>query len=106
MVITAIALKRYQLRHGALPSDLNALVPEFLSAVPRDPVDGKPLRYRLNPDGTFLLYSVGSDGMDNGGDPTPSGSSKTFYWQRGRDWVWPQPATAQEVQDYYDNLPK
>jgi hypothetical protein len=105
MAITAIALKRYQLKHGNYPADLNSLVPEFLPAVPLDPVDGQPLRYRPNADGTFLLYSVGENGKDDGGDPSlekgVTGSS--FYWQNycALDWVWPQPATAEEIQKYY-----
>jgi hypothetical protein len=102
IVITAIALKRYQLKHGAWPSDLKALVPQFLSEVPRDPVDGLPLRYRTNADGTFTLYSIGSDNQDDGGDPVSK--NRNFYWQLGHDWVWPQPATAEEVQKYYKNL--
>lgn len=105
IVITAIALKRYQLRHGSLPTDLNTLVPGFLHEVPRDPVDGKPLRYKPGPDGSYLLYSVGNDGKDDGGAVSPN-SIASFNWQRARDWVWPQPATAAEVQKYYDNLPK
>jgi hypothetical protein len=82
--VTAIALKRYQLRHGNYPTDLSMLVPEFLSTVPRDPVDGKLLRYRLNPDGTFLLYSVGEDGKDDGGDASlpKSINGSNFYWAR------------------------
>jgi len=104
MVATAIALKRYQLRHGTFPPDLNALVPEFLPAVPCDPVDGHPLRYRSNGGSTFQLYSIGSDGVDNAGDPT--GSNKVFYWLRGRDWVWPQLATPQEIEFYHTNPPK
>ncbi len=43
--ITAIVLKRHQLQHAGYPANLNALVPEFISAVPLDPVDGNPLRY-------------------------------------------------------------
>jgi hypothetical protein len=102
MTITAIALKRYQLKHGNYPPNLSALVPEFSPAISRDPVDGQPLRYRRNADGTFLLYSVGENGVDDGGDPKPSSDhSKSLYWQFGRDWVWPQPATAEEVQAYY-----
>jgi len=102
MVGTAIALQRYKLAHGSYPAGLTVLVPLFLPALPRDPVDGMPLRYRANSDGTFLLYSVGEDGEDNGGDPKPAKpESKSLYWQRGRDWVWPQPATQQEIEDYY-----
>lgn len=104
MMIAAIALKRYQLRRGTWPAELKALVPEFLSEIPKDPVDGQPLRYRRNTDGTFLLYSIGSDYKDDGGDGTFT--SQAHYWLRARDWVWPQPATAEEIQNYYKNLPK
>jgi hypothetical protein len=104
--ITAIALKRYQLRHGAFPKELGALAPEFLPAVPRDPVDGKPLRYHLNPDGTFLLYSIGADGIDDGGNGGPQALTPAMQWDSGRDWVWPQPATQQEIQNYYNHPPK
>ena len=58
-VITAIALKRYELRHHQLPATLDELTPDLLKDVPIDCMDGQPLRYRPNADGTFLLYSVG-----------------------------------------------
>jgi hypothetical protein len=108
VVITAIALKRFQLKHGNFPEKISDLAPEFLAAVPLDPVDGKPLRYHANPDGTFLLYSVGENGVDDGGDATPAMPvpSSTWQWQRVRDWVWPQPATPTEVQFFYDHPPK
>jgi hypothetical protein len=106
--ITAIALKRYQLKHGNYPAGLNSLVPEFVSAVPLDPVDGQPLRYRPNSDGTFLLYSVGENGMDDGGDASleKGVTSSSYYWQNPHalDWVWPQPATEAEIQGYYKKL--
>jgi len=105
-IVTAIALKRYQLKHGNYPADLNSLVPEFLPAVPLDPVDGQPLRYRHNADKTFLLYSVGENGVDDGGNPAlePGVTSSSFAWQNPHalDWVWPQPATAEEIQKYYE----
>jgi hypothetical protein len=100
LTITAVALKRYQLRHGQYPTELAALVPEFLVTVPRDPADGQPLRYRLKPDGAFLLYSIGEDGVDNGGDASSPVKSDTFGWQKGRDLVWPSPATPDEVLAY------
>jgi hypothetical protein len=95
--LTAIALKRYHLRHGHYPAALSALVPDFLPAAPRDPADGQPLRYRLKPDGTYLLYSVGEDGVDDGGDAAPTEESKTPNWEKGRDYVWPWPASAEEI---------
>jgi hypothetical protein len=106
IAITAIALKRYQLKHGNYPTDLNSLVPEFIPTVPLDPVDGQPLRYRRNAGGTFLLYSVGENGRDDGGNPSlePNVESSSYYWQSlaALDWVWPQPATPAEIQAYYD----
>ncbi len=98
MTVTAIALKRYSLRHGQQAPTLAALVPEFLPRTPRDLIDGQPLRYRLLPGGNFLLYSVNEDGQDDGGDPRPlSPESQNYSFATGRDLVWPMPATPQEV---------
>jgi hypothetical protein len=103
IAVTAIALKRHSLRTGELPAGLGDLTPDFLSSVPHDPVDRKPLRYRLEGQGKFVLYSVGTDGVDDGGDPTiPEGHDKKHInWQGGRDWVWPQPATREEIERFY-----
>ncbi len=109
VVITAIALKRFQLKHGHWPETSGELVPEFLPSVPIDPYDGKSLKYHPNSDGTFLLYSVGEDGVDDGGNPTNTASgSSSLYWQsdHARDWVWPQPATPTEVQNFYEHPPR
>jgi hypothetical protein len=106
LTTTAIALKRLHLKQQAYPQNLAALVPEFLSVIPLDPIDGQPLRYRLNPDGTFVLYSIGDDGKDDSGDPTSAKASDSVQWQRGRDWVWPQPATTEEIQKFYERPPK
>jgi hypothetical protein len=97
LVITALALRRYQLRHQGLPEQLEALVPEFCGDVPRDPVDGRPLRYRRLSHGEFLLYSVGDNGVDDGGDATPTDSEKfAGSWWKSRDAVWSLPAREQE----------
>lgn len=100
MVLCAVALKRYQLRHGNPAPNLTALVPEFLSAVPVDYMDGQPIKYRLNADGSFTLYSVGEDGKDDGGDLSlPEGVKSRDLWRR-KDYVWPAPATPEEVAEY------
>lgn len=69
-------------------------MPEFLSAVPMDWMHGKPLRYRLNPDGTFTLWSVNEDFKDDGGDATDTGavSRQRDIWD-GRDALWPRALT-------------
>src|SRR5262249_58845814 len=59
LILAAIALQRYQLRHGKLPPDLDSLVPEFLADAPTDYMNGQPLHYRVEPDGSFGLYSLG-----------------------------------------------
>ena len=100
LTVAAIALKRYQLAHNTYPTSLSELVPAFFSHVPNDLMDGKPLRYQLEPDGSFLLYSVGEDGKDDGGDPTYTGPSTTKDWTTGRDMVWPRAATPKEVEDF------
>lgn len=98
VVLTAIAIKRYQLRNGTLPDSLSDLVPSFLDKPTLDPVDGNPLRYRLNQDGSFVLYSIGNDGVDNGG--SLKGLNRTFWWLSGEDWVWPMPASEAEVEAF------
>jgi hypothetical protein len=64
--IAALAVERYRLVHHGWPDSLDQLVPTFLTEVPRDPYDRKPLRYRQLQDGV-AIYSVGPDGKDDGG---------------------------------------
>jgi hypothetical protein len=93
VTITAIALKRYQLAHDSYPDKLEALVPNFLPTVPLDFMDGQPLRYTLDPDGSFLLYSIGLATHDDGG----TGPS---------DLLWPRAATGSEAADYLNKSGK
>lgn len=89
LVVVAIALKRYQLQNHCLPPTLEALFPNFISALPSDPMSGKSLCYRVDSDSGFVLYSVGEDGVDDGGQArsvTPASGSEIWYW---KDWVWP-----------------
>ena len=98
LTTTAIALKRHQLRHGGAAATLAALVPEFLREIPRDIFDGQPLRYRPGAGGSYLLYSIGKDERDDGGDPArPDNSARNLHFTNGRDWVWPMPATQEEI---------
>jgi hypothetical protein len=98
MAVAALALRRFELRYGKPPPDLTTLIPSFLGHIPHDYMDGGSLRYRLNADGTWTLYSVGEDGVDNGGDSTIAspGVASRMWW--GRDAVWPVAATPEEVE--------
>lgn len=104
VVITAIALERYHNKNGHYPQTLSELAPGFLQTVPTDFMDGQPLRYRLSTDGQYLLYSVGLDCVDNGGNLQTNANNVDFYYygrreqpSRGYDIVWPYPASADQV---------
>ena len=69
LLMTALALRAYRLEHGAYPATLNALAPGYLAHVPNDPFAlSGPLHYHRAAT-TFVLYSVGPDGKDDGGKP-------------------------------------
>ncbi|HAV62417.1 MAG TPA: hypothetical protein DCY13_08650, partial [Verrucomicrobiales bacterium] len=76
----------------------------FMSAVPIDPGDGQPLRYRLNTDGTWQLYSTALDGIDDVGDGN-SVRGRSFYTSTAKDILWPRPATPEEVVAYEQGRP-
>jgi hypothetical protein len=67
---TALAVERYRLARKEFPEMLVQLVPAYMAAVPPDPFDGAPLRYKRTDRG-FVVYSVGEDGRDDGGRPEP-----------------------------------
>ncbi len=76
----ACAVERYQRKHQSLPPTLEALVPQFLDAIPQDPLSGQPLKYRIRGEG-YVVYGVGEDGTDDGGQEPqkkPSGWDYTF----------------------------
>jgi hypothetical protein len=87
-----VALRLYQAEVGRPAEQLTDLVPKYLPAIPLDPYDGQPFRYRLSrgefldwpppdyewdsgkpydprrvPAGQGILWSVGRDGHDDGG---------------------------------------
>jgi hypothetical protein len=62
----AVAAERFRRDTGHWPAALDELVPAYVTAVPLDPYDGRPLRSRRLDDG-FVVYSVGPDQADDGG---------------------------------------
>jgi hypothetical protein len=71
--IAAVAAERYRLKHEKTwPGGLDDLVKDgLLKEVPKDPYDGKPLRFKRTPTGV-IVYSVGPDMIDNGGKVGPA----------------------------------
>jgi tetratricopeptide (TPR) repeat protein len=90
---TAIALERYRVARGAFPESLDALTPEFIAKVPHDVIGGQPLKYRREADGSYVLYSVGWDEEDDGGEAAFN-QDGTVDVQHG-DWVWRSAAKAE-----------
>lgn len=73
-----IAVERFRRAHGRLPESLAELVPGFLPQVPVDPFDGRPLRYVLRGN-QYIVYSVGKDAADNGGQGNEAGEPDLVF---------------------------
>jgi len=78
----ACGLERYLLAKGDYPANLDALVPDFVPALPHDVLTGEPYRYRRESAQKFTLYSVGWNLKDDGG----KAGAKAFG--EDGDWVW------------------
>jgi competence protein ComGC len=102
---TAVAAERYRLKHQNWPAGLKDLVADgLLKEIPKDPYDGQPLRWRLTPNGGALVYSVGPDKIDDGGNlsranPQAKGIDYGFELWSPRDRAGPPPAEAEKLGD-------
>ncbi|MDQ3814283.1 MAG: hypothetical protein M3347_10075, partial [Armatimonadota bacterium] len=96
LLTVALALRAFQLEHGTYPAQLSELVPAYLKRVPADPFgNGGPLNYRRTGK-NYVLWSIGPDGVNNGGRPidnkSPSGLPLT-----GPRRYWVQPDSQGDV---------
>lgn len=92
-----LAIRLYRLDHaGKYPPSLDKLVPEYFPRVPEDPMAAgrKALRYKPNATPP-VIYSVGKDGVDNGGTSLPNDTPQGYRWNQP-DAVYPlaRPAAA------------
>lgn len=62
---TKIALLRYRSDHGRFPESLNELTPDYLNAIPMDPISREPMKYNTKKN---VVYSIGFNMKDDGGD--------------------------------------
>jgi hypothetical protein len=96
MAVTALALHTYRASEGTFPPDLHAAERLWGAALPRDLYNGQPFHYTT--DGrTMRLYSVGSNGADEGGrKATRSGDSDNsagegdLLWQEDKPQSFPE----------------
>jgi hypothetical protein len=85
--LVACALERYRMVNSSYPHDLDKLVPTFAANLPHDPINGQPLRYKLRDDGSYLLYSIGWNEVDDDGTAPPN-KSWDVAAERPADWLW------------------
>ncbi len=64
-----LGIERYRVRFGRPPASLHELKDFGVAAIPTDIFSGHELGYAVT-DGNAVLYSVGTDGDDDGGVPT------------------------------------
>jgi len=82
--VAATAVERWRIAHqGQIPDSLEQLVPAFLPSVPNDPFDGHPLRFKKLEKG-YVIYSVGPNGVDDGGKERPPYSRKMSEQERNK----------------------
>ena len=62
----ALAVERYYQENGSGPESLDELVPVYIKQIPKDPFTGSALRFRRFDQGV-VIYSVGDDRIDHGG---------------------------------------
>jgi len=86
----AIAAERFRLANQHWPNKLEELVPTYLDAVPLDPIDGRPIRYAIIPEGikTWTIYDDDKN-EDNGGDVKRlERRNLNNSKDRPKDWGW------------------
>ncbi|MEK7949260.1 hypothetical protein WKV53_02060 [Luteolibacter sp. Y139] len=75
--IAACEIERFRLEHGHYPESLDQL-PNHAGI---DPLHGTPFRYEKS-DQSFHLYSIGPDGVDDGGKEEQGAQIDQ------KDWIW------------------
>lgn len=89
MARVACAIERRRLAGQPLPSSLQELVPDFLDRVPSDVVSGQPLRYLPGEKDTYVIYAVGWNKQDDGGQVGWEGQDARAELKPDQgDWVW------------------
>jgi hypothetical protein len=90
--VTLLALLRYDKDKGSYPNDLQQLITAgYLKQLPMDPFSDKPLSYKKTED-NFILYSVGPNFTDEGGEYSRDSKGRIKNWLDNGDTVfWPVP---------------
>jgi hypothetical protein len=85
------AIRVFQLTENRLPKSLEELVPRELKTVPYDPYNGKDFVYQPGKD-QYLLFSVGPNGVDDGGVEEIKDQGDLFLEPRNLNGIGTVPA--------------
>ncbi|MHC4310456.1 MAG: hypothetical protein ACYSSN_10955 [Planctomycetota bacterium] len=88
--VAVLAILRYSKDKGSFPEDLEQLISAgYLKQPPDDVFSVKPLVYRKTDD-DFILYSVGPNFTDEGGEYSRDSKGRIKNWLHNGDTVfWP-----------------
>jgi len=91
-LLTLLAVLRYDKEKDKYPATLSELLATgYLSELPIDPFSDKPLVYKKTDD-SFILYSIGENFKDDGGQIFRDSKGKARTWADEGDAVfWPVP---------------
>lgn len=71
-MILVLSGERHRLAHGQFPGSIHEIDPSFLPRSFLDPYSSQPFVFRLQSDGSLIVYSVGPDGVDDHGQKLES----------------------------------
>ena len=74
----AIAVERFRRAERRLPDHLSELVPIYMAATPKDYYSSAPVRYVRRDDGSFVIYSIGRNQVDEQGLDSKHGRADDF----------------------------
>jgi hypothetical protein len=89
--LLALAIRLYRFdHHGHWPRSPDELTPKYLAAIPADPFSPNASPFRYKPDAAEgpIIYSVGEDGVDDGGSEQPIRKSSLPDTWNGKDAVY------------------
>jgi len=88
--LTILVLQRYRQEKGSYPAALDELKRAgYLDALPADPYGAQSLSYQVTND-SFVLYSLGPDFRDDGGESGRTQEGKPKPWvDKGDTVFWP-----------------
>lgn len=98
-MVIALELARHKLEQDQYPESL----PKKFILVEHgwtDPMTLEPMKYVLQNDGSYVLYSVGLDGTDDGGEFVSSTerdeNGDRYRNHTAPDWIWPKVVSEQK----------